>query len=172
VSLTDRRGYLLLEFSSPNTNKPQHLGHVRNNCIGDSLSRLLQHIGYRVTKINLVNDRGIHICKSMLAWQKWGNGENPEKSNMKGDHLVGKYYVLFEKKFVEEYKNWIDTQEAKDAFMKWDEKPVIEKKNAGLKKKAEEETKKLEQYEKKLKEMESQDASSKEPQQKKKSICT
>ncbi|MBN2863768.1 MAG: arginine--tRNA ligase, partial [Bacteroidales bacterium] len=88
---------ILVEYSSPNTNKPLHLGHIRNNLLGFSLSRILSACGHKVIKTNIVNDRGIHICKSMLAWQKFGNGETPESSGIKGDHLVGKYYVLFEK---------------------------------------------------------------------------
>lgn len=88
---------IVVEYSSPNTNKPLHLGHVRNNLLGFSVSEILKAAGNRVMKVNLVNDRGIHICKSMLAWQKWGNGETPESSGMKGDHLVGKYYVEFDK---------------------------------------------------------------------------
>jgi len=88
---------ILVEYSSPNTNKPLHLGHIRNNLLGFSLFRILQACGHNVVKTNIVNDRGIHICKSMLAWQKFGKGETPESSGMKGDHLVGKYYVLFEK---------------------------------------------------------------------------
>lgn len=95
---------VMVEYSSPNTNKPLHLGHVRNNLLGYSVAELLKADGYEVIKVNLVNDRGIHICKSMLAWQKWGNGETPESSLMKGDHLVGKYYVIFDK----EYKKEID----------------------------------------------------------------
>lgn len=87
---------ILVEYSSPNTNKPLHLGHIRNNLLGFSLYRILSVCGHRVIKTNIVNDRGIHICKSMLAWQKFGNGETPQSSGMKGDHLVGKYYVLFE----------------------------------------------------------------------------
>jgi arginyl-tRNA synthetase len=90
---------ILVEYSSPNTNKPLHLGHIRNNLLGFSLYRLLSATGNKVIKTNIVNDRGIHICKSMLAWQKFGNGETPESSGMKGDHLVGKYYVLFEKEY-------------------------------------------------------------------------
>ena len=93
---------VVVEYSSPNTNKPLHLGHIRNNLLGFSLSRILQAAGHEVVKVNLVNDRGIHICKSMLAWQKWGNGETPESSGLKGDHLVGKYYVVFDKYFKEE----------------------------------------------------------------------
>ncbi|MBQ7551076.1 MAG: arginine--tRNA ligase [Bacteroidales bacterium] len=89
----------LIEFSSPNTNKPLHLGHIRNNLLGDSVSRILSACGKNVVKVNLVNDRGIHICKSMLAWKKFGNGETPESSHIKGDHLVGKYYVEFDKHY-------------------------------------------------------------------------
>ena len=88
---------ILVEYSSPNTNKPLHLGHIRNNLLGFSLYRILSACGHKVIKTNIVYDRGIHICKSMLAWQKYGNGETPESSGMKGDHLVGKYYVIFEK---------------------------------------------------------------------------
>jgi arginyl-tRNA synthetase len=90
---------VMVEYSSPNTNKPLHLGHVRNNLLGYSVAELLNAVGYHVFKVNLVNDRGIHICKSMLAWQKWGNGETPENSFLKGDHLVGKYYVIFDKEY-------------------------------------------------------------------------
>lgn len=90
---------ILVEYSSPNTNKPLHLGHIRNNLLGFSLYRILSACGHKVIKTNIVNDRGIHICKSMLAWQKFGNGETPSSSGMKGDHLVGKYYVLFEKEY-------------------------------------------------------------------------
>ena len=86
---------VMVEFSSPNTNKPLHLGHIRNNLLGWSVSQLLAACGHRVLKVNLVNDRGIHICKSMLAWLKCGNGETPETSGKKGDHLVGDYYVKF-----------------------------------------------------------------------------
>ena len=90
---------VMVEYSSPNTNKPLHLGHVRNNLLGFALSEVLKANGYKVVKTNIVNDRGIHICKSMLAWQKWGNGETPESSGKKGDHLVGDYYVLFDKHY-------------------------------------------------------------------------
>lgn len=93
---------VMIEYSSPNTNKPLHLGPVRNNLLGWSLSRIMEANGYRVVKTNIVNDRGIHICKSMLAWQKWGNGETPETSGKKGDHLIGDYYVLFDKHYREE----------------------------------------------------------------------
>src|SRR4051812_14231310 len=94
---------VIVEYSSPNTNKPLHLGHIRNNLLGFSVAEILKAAGNKVVKANIVNDRGIHICKSMLAWQKWGNGETPESTGMKGDHLVGKYYVEFDK----HYKNQI-----------------------------------------------------------------
>jgi arginyl-tRNA synthetase len=97
-----QNGHVMVEFSSPNTNKPLHLGHVRNIFLGASVSRILEAAGNRVVKCNLINDRGIHICKSMLAWQRFGNGETPESSGIKGDHLVGKYYVLFDKHYKEE----------------------------------------------------------------------
>lgn len=93
---------VMVEYSSPNTNKPLHLGHVRNNLLGMSVANLYKAAGYEVVMANLVNDRGIHICKSMLAWQKFGNGETPESTGMKGDHLVGKYYVVFENALREE----------------------------------------------------------------------
>lgn len=93
---------VMVEFSSPNTNKPLHLGHIRNNLLGASVSEILKASGRKVIRVNLVNDRGIHICKSMLAWKKWGNGETPQSSGMKGDHLVGKYYVLYDQKLKEE----------------------------------------------------------------------
>ncbi|MFD2865024.1 arginine--tRNA ligase [Mucilaginibacter antarcticus] len=95
---------VMVEYSSPNTNKPLHLGHVRNNLLGYAVAQILATAGYDVVKTNLVNDRGIHICKSMLAWQKWGIGETPETTGEKGDHLVGKYYVIFDK----EYKKQIE----------------------------------------------------------------
>lgn len=90
---------VMVEYSSPNTNKPLHLGHIRNNLLGFSLAQILNANGYKVIKANLVNDRGIHICKSMLAWQLFGNNETPESSGLKGDHLVGKYYVIFDKEY-------------------------------------------------------------------------
>jgi arginyl-tRNA synthetase len=96
---------ILVEYSSPNTNKPLHLGHIRNNLLGFSLYRILSACGHKVIKTNIVNDRGIHICKSMLAWLKYGNGETPESTGIKGDHLVGKYYVRFE----QEYKSQIES---------------------------------------------------------------
>ncbi|MDY5813397.1 MAG: arginine--tRNA ligase [Bacteroides sp.] len=90
---------VMIEYSSPNTNKPLHLGHVRNNLLGKSLANIMEATGHRVVKTNIVNDRGIHICKSMLAWQKYGNGETPQSSGKKGDHLVGDYYVAFDKHY-------------------------------------------------------------------------
>lgn len=93
---------VMVEYSSPNTNKPLHLGHVRNNLLGWSLARIMEANGNRVVKTNIVNDRGIHICKSMLAWLKWGNGETPESTGKKGDHLIGDYYVAFDKHYREE----------------------------------------------------------------------
>jgi len=98
---------LMVEYSSPNTNKPLHLGHVRNNLLGFSVAEILKAAGHKVIKVNLVNDRGIHICKSMLAWKKYGHGETPQSSGMKGDHLVGKYYVLFDKKYREEIEKLV-----------------------------------------------------------------
>lgn len=95
-------GKIMVEYSSPNTNKPLHLGHVRNNLLGYSVSEIMAFAGYDVTKVNLINDRGIHICKSMYAWETLGNGETPESSGLKGDHLVGKYYVEFDKLYKKE----------------------------------------------------------------------
>lgn len=100
---------VMVEYSSPNTNKPLHLGHLRNNFLGYSVSKILSAAGYEVQKVNLVNDRGIHICKSMLAYQLFGNGETPESAGLKGDHLVGKYYVIFDK----EYKKQIEELQGK-----------------------------------------------------------
>ena len=97
-----RNTRVMIEFSSPNTNKPLHLGHLRNNFLGESVARILEKVGYDVVRTSLVNDRGIHICKSMLAYQRYGQGETPQSSGIKGDHLVGKYYVLFEKKVKED----------------------------------------------------------------------
>ena len=96
---TDDSPLVMIEYSSPNTNKPLHLGHVRNNLLGWALAQIMQANGNRVVKTNIVNDRGIHICKSMLAWLKWGNGETPESSGKKGDHLIGDYYVAFDKHY-------------------------------------------------------------------------
>jgi len=101
---TEESDLVMIEYSSPNTNKPLHLGHVRNNLLGWSLSRIMEANGHKVVKTNIVNDRGIHICKSMLAWQKYGNGETPETSGKKGDHLIGDYYVAFDKHYREEVK--------------------------------------------------------------------
>ena len=95
---------VVIEYSSPNTNKPLHLGHIRNNLLGWSVSEIMKANGKNVVRVNLVNDRGIHICKSMLAWQKWGNGCTPESTGKKGDHLIGDFYVLFDKKYKEELK--------------------------------------------------------------------
>ena len=101
-SVTEESPLVMIEYSSPNTNKPLHLGHVRNNLLGWSLAQIMEANGNKVIKTNIVNDRGIHICKSMLAWQKWGNGITPEKAGKKGDHLIGDFYVLFDKHFKEE----------------------------------------------------------------------
>lgn len=127
---------IVVEYSSPNTNKPLHLGHIRNNLLGWSVAQILKANGYTVKKVNLVNDRGIHICKSMLAWQKFSNGETPQSSGMKGDHLVGKYYVEFDKAYKEEIAQLvakgIDKEEAEKTapilleaqamLKKWEEK--------------------------------------------------
>ena len=102
--VTEESPLVMIEYSSPNTNKPLHLGHVRNNLLGWSLAQIMEANGNKVIKTNIVNDRGIHICKSMLAWLKWGNGITPEKAGKKGDHLIGDFYVLFDKHFKEECK--------------------------------------------------------------------
>ncbi len=102
--VTDESPLTMIEYSSPNTNKPLHLGHVRNNLLGSSLARIVEANGNKVVKTNIVNDRGIHICKSMLAWLKYGNGETPESSGKKGDHLIGDYYVAFDKHYKEQCK--------------------------------------------------------------------
>ena len=127
---------VMIEYSSPNTNKPLHLGHVRNNLLGYSLSLILKACGYKVVKTNIVNDRGIHICKSMLAWQKWGDGVTPQSSGKKGDHLIGDFYVLFDKRFKAEVKELMDTKgmtedeakaasplmlEAREMLKKWED---------------------------------------------------
>ncbi|MCL3850586.1 MULTISPECIES: arginine--tRNA ligase [Parabacteroides] len=104
IPVTDQSPLVMIEYSSPNTNKPLHLGHVRNNLLGYSLSEIMKANGNKVVKTNIVNDRGIHICKSMLAWQKWGNGVTPESSGKKGDHLIGDFYVLFDKHYKQELK--------------------------------------------------------------------
>ncbi|MBR1769628.1 MAG: arginine--tRNA ligase, partial [Bacteroidales bacterium] len=127
---------IVIEYSSPNTNKPLHLGHIRNNLLGWSVAEILKANGNRVKKVNLVNDRGVHICKSMVAWLKFSQGETPESSNMKGDHLVGKYYVVFDKEYKKEIaslvaegmseeeakKNAPIMQEAQNMLVKWEEK--------------------------------------------------
>lgn len=126
----------MVEYSSPNTNKPLHLGHVRNNLLGYSLAQILKACGNRVVKTNIVNDRGIHICKSMLAWQKWGKGVTPESTGKKGDHLIGDFYVLFDKHFKAEVKELMDKgmtedeakaasplmNEAREMLVKWERK--------------------------------------------------
>ena len=109
---------VMVEYSSPNTNKPLHLGHIRNNLLGFSVAEILAAAGYEVIKTNLVNDRGIHICKSMLAWQKFGNGETPQSSGLKGDHLVGKYYVLFDKEYKKQIEVLIVNGEKEDEAKK------------------------------------------------------
>ncbi|MCC5919871.1 MAG: arginine--tRNA ligase [Cyclobacteriaceae bacterium] len=113
-SIADRGGIpkngkkVMVEYSSPNTNKPLHLGHLRNNFLGYSIAEILEAAGYEVLKVNLVNDRGIHICKSMLAYQKFGNGETPQSSGIKGDHLIGKYYVRFDQEYKKEVASLIE----------------------------------------------------------------
>ena len=106
--VTDDSRLVMIEYSSPNTNKPLHLGHVRNNLLGFSLAKIMEANGNKVVKTNIVNDRGIHICKSMLAWLKWGNGITPEKAGKKGDHLIGDFYVAFDKHYKEELKQLMD----------------------------------------------------------------
>ena len=133
---------VMLEYSSPNTNKPLHLGHVRNNLVGYSVAQILKANGNNVIKANIINDRGIHICKSMLAWQKWGNGETPESVGLKGDHLVGKYYVIFDKEYKKQIEELVtqgkikeDAEkqapliiEAQNMLLKWEagDKEVVE----------------------------------------------
>ena len=133
--VTDESQLVMVEYSSPNTNKPLHLGHVRNNLLGYSLSLILKANGYKVVKTNIVNDRGIHICKSMLAWQKWGNGITPEKAGKKGDHLIGDFYVEFDKHYKAELKALKESglsdeeaekqstlmQEAREMLRKWEQ---------------------------------------------------
>ena len=110
LPVTDESPLVMIEYSSPNTNKPLHLGHVRNNLLGWALAQVMQANGNKVVKTNIVNDRGSHICKSMLAWLKWGNGETPESSGKKGDHLIGDYYVAFDKHYREEVKELMEKQ--------------------------------------------------------------
>ena len=109
---------MMIEYSSPNTNKPLHLGHIRNNLLGFSISRIQAANGWNVVKTNIVNDRGIHICKSMLAWQLFGNGETPASSGLKGDHLVGKYYVIFDKEYRKEIKELMSQGQTEDEAKK------------------------------------------------------
>jgi arginyl-tRNA synthetase len=109
---------VMVEYSSPNTNKPLHLGHVRNNLLGFSVAEILSANGYEVIKTNLVNDRGIHICKSMLAWKLFGNGETPESSGLKGDHLVGKYYVIFDKEYKKQIEALVNAGQSEDEAKK------------------------------------------------------
>ena len=117
--MADKSGRtIMIEYSSPNTNKPLHLGHIRNNLLGYSVATILKANGHNVIKVNLVNDRGIHICKSMLAWQLYGNGETPASSGMKGDHLVGKYYVEFDKHYKAEIKELMAQGMAEDEAKK------------------------------------------------------
>ena len=132
--VTDDSQLVMIEYSSPNTNKPLHLGHVRNNLLGYSLSCIMQANGYKVVKTNIVNDRGIHICKSMLAWLKWGEGATPESTGKKGDHLIGDFYVAFDKHYKAEVKELVDKgmsqeeaekqapliQEAHDMLRRWE----------------------------------------------------
>ncbi|MDE5843217.1 MAG: arginine--tRNA ligase [Muribaculaceae bacterium] len=132
---TEDSELVMVEYSSPNTNKPLHLGHVRNNLLGYSLSQILKANGKKVVKTNIVNDRGIHICKSMLAWKKWGDGATPESAGKKGDHLIGDFYVLFDKHFKEEVKRLMEEksltkeeaeaqsplmQEAREMLRRWE----------------------------------------------------
>jgi len=126
---------ILIEYSSPNTNKPLHLGHIRNNLLGYAVANILEATGNQVVRVNLVNDRGIHICKSMLAWQKFGNNETPEGAGIKGDHLVGKYYVIFDIELKKEIAQWVSQgfseeeafkkskllQETQEMLKKWEE---------------------------------------------------
>lgn len=133
---TDDSPLYMVEYSSPNTNKPLHLGHVRNNLLGFSLSEILKACGNRVVKTNIVNDRGIHICKSMLAWKKWGEGATPESTGKKGDHLIGDFYVLFDKHFKAEVKEMMEKgmtedeakaasplmNEAREMLVRWERK--------------------------------------------------
>ena len=110
---------VMVEYSSPNTNKPLHLGHIRNILLGWSSSKIFEAAGYEVVKVQIINDRGVHICKSMWAWEHFGNGETPESTNIKGDHLIGKYYVLFNQKLEEEYTNWQSTEAGQTKYQTW-----------------------------------------------------
>jgi arginyl-tRNA synthetase len=110
---------VMVEYSSPNTNKPLHLGHIRNILLGWSTAKTLVAAGYDVNKVQIVNDRGVHICKSMWAWENFGNGATPESTGLKGDHLIGKYYVLFNQKFEKEYTDWQDSAVAQEKYQFW-----------------------------------------------------
>ena len=114
VPVTENSPLVMVEYSSPNTNKPLHLGHIRNNLLGYALSNIIEANGNKVVKTNIVNDRGIHICKSMLAWQKWGNGETPASSGKKGDHLIGDYYVAFDKHYKAELNELMEKGMSKE----------------------------------------------------------
>jgi arginyl-tRNA synthetase len=113
---------VMVEYSSPNTNKPLHLGHIRNNLLGYSVAEIIKASGKKVYKTQIINDRGIHICKSMLAWQKFGNGQTPASTGLKGDKLVGNFYVEFERKFQKEYSEWFDNHENNDLIYPLNEK--------------------------------------------------
>jgi len=115
----DGSEHWMVEYSAPNTNKPLHLGHLRNNLLGSSVARILGFYGHQVTRINLVNDRGVHICKSMLAYQQWGEGTDPGRAGMKGDHLVGDFYVLFDRRFTAEYEAWQHSASARAKLQQW-----------------------------------------------------
>lgn len=132
VPVTEKSPLVMVEYSSPNTNKPLHLGHVRNNLLGSSLAKILAAAGNNVVKTNIVNDRGIHICKSMLAWQKWGEGITPEKAGKKGDHLIGDLYVLFDKKYKAELQELQDKGMTKEDAEK--ASPLMEEARAMLRK--------------------------------------
>lgn len=114
----------MFEYSAPNTNKPQHLGHVRNDLLGQSVATVCGWAGHQITRVNLINDRGIHICKSMLAYQLWGQDETPQTAGVKGDHLVGDYYVLFDKRFNAEYADWQQTEAADARLEAWLDTPA------------------------------------------------
>lgn len=116
---TDVPEHWMFEYSAPNTNKPQHLGHVRNDLLGYSVAQMCRWAGNQVTRVNLINDRGIHICKSMLAYQQWGQGETPAEAGIKGDHLVGQYYVRFNQELAAEYAGWLQTPGADERFEAW-----------------------------------------------------
>jgi arginyl-tRNA synthetase len=132
VPVTDASPRVMIEYSSPNTNKPLHLGHIRNNLLGHAVSNILEASGNLVRRVNLVNDRGIHICKSMVLWQEEGNGEDPETSGMKGDHLVGKYYVLFDQTYKAEVENLVEQGKSRKEAEA--EAPVLQKAREMLRK--------------------------------------